>query len=215
MSKYNSFVRRVDEIARKHFAEYAEALQQFNQAKAAYDAHPYRGHTHGIIDAESAASLASAQAEHLKAKARLDAAKSALLSSKQAVRNVQREFRIELEKDVRIDPAALDMAALEVLKSGIMRPEEYGKMLSDYTNNPTMARMIGSYAKQAAAQMNKPEDADARRFLHAAVEQSKKADGSELIEGFDNLCTLYDRFANNPLMIPHWEEFTAGTVEGF
>ena len=212
MSKYNSYAKRVNDIARGAFAEYNTALEAFNTAKKAYTSHPYVGMTTGAISAENAASLARAKADYLMAQTVLDAAKNKLQSGKESIRGIQREFVDALEKDVRIDPSKLDMGTLEILKSGIVRPEEYSKLIADNANNPTMIRMIASYAKKDSENVI---EKSAKFTLLRAIEESKNASGDAYRESFDNLCGTYDHCANNPLMIGHWEEFTAETVENF
>ena len=212
MSKYNSYAKRVDELARGLFNEYNKALEGFQRAEVYYKANKRPDHGMWSADAEKIALAAEAEAKYQRAKADLEKAKNALNNGKAQIRSIQREFETALDADIRIDPKALDMATVEILKSGILRPHEYAQLVSDNASNPTMARMIGAYAGQA---LEKASDRAERTHLLHAVEDSKKADGGERRESFDNFCTIYDKCANNPALIACWDELTNNMVPNF
>lgn len=212
MSKYNSYARRVDEIARGLFTDYNKALEEYNKAEAYYKANKRPDIGIWNTDSEKIVRAAKAEAEYYKAKERLDFAKNALQDGKRTIRDIQKEFKDELEADIRINPACLDMAAIEILKSGVLRSDEYSSMVAQYASNPTMARMVATYAEKA---LENASDRTDRGNLIKAIDESKKVDGGERVSDFDNLCVTFDKCANNPTINSYWGEFTANMVENF
>lgn len=211
MSKYNIYAKRVDELAKKNFAAYMVAKEDCEAKRKVVENHPYRAQV-GIIPAEQAASLARAKADYAEAMAKLEAAAKVMADGKETVRDIQREFMRQIDADYALNPEALDMAALKIVESGVMKPAEYSVMLEKYSDNPTMARMIGQNAKD---RLEKTVDPKERKVLRSAMVYADSCDGSAQKENFDGLCTIYDRCVNNPLMVGMWESFTAEMVENF
>ncbi len=210
MSKYNHYAKRYDDIARSVFNDYKKVSADYETAKAAYENHPYR-HAVGLIPAENAASLAQAKVDMLKAEVQLNAAKINLNDAGNRIREIQKELNEALDRDYRINPADVNMATIEILKSGMLRPEEYGKMIADNQSNPTMCRMIGQYALQAYSTAT---DREARAHLIAAVHDSRNIDGSNYKQTFDDLCLIYDKCVKHPALFDRWDEI-ASSVETF
>lgn len=72
----------------------------------------------------------------------------------------------------RVLPEKLDMAALELLKSGILTDGELVELAGRYEGNRTMTRLIGKYAKERAD--TDPNNTNvAMRKLAAAVKASE------------------------------------------
>ena len=105
------------------------------------------------------------------------------------------------------------------MKSGIMNAGEYSKLLEQAkaANNPTMVRMIGKYAADAAKARGESHGMNDReaQALRMAEYNSRTYTGGDRLQAFDNMVELYHRCTNNPGMIDHWGEFTAETVENF
>ena len=129
------------------------------------------------------------------------------------------ELAAEIESAYSVDPAQLDNNTLELLKSGILSGSEYAKLLNaaQAAGNPTMVRLIGKYAQDAAdAAATKYGQSDrAAAELRAVAYQSKANTGSAHLEAFDYLADVYRRCTNNPAMIGHWDELTAEAVQNF
>lgn len=212
MSKYNSYAKKLNETAKALFDDYTKAAQAYESAKKSHDGHPYSRGSAGLIPAEQAASLARAKADMLEAKAQYEAAKNALVNGKETMRSIQREFVDALEADICINPLDLDLATVEILKSGILRSHEYAKLISANKDNPTMSRVIGQYAKQALKSAKERAD---MLNLTDAIKASEQADGGAYREAFDSFCAVYDKCARTPAMIPHWDELTSAAVENF
>lgn len=216
MSEFNKYARQLDEIAKNAFKEYTEAADRLKKAEAAAKEYPPK---HGFVDAEFMARKARAEADLLEAKQAKQTAKRALESHTSEIEALRRELAAALEDAFSVDPAALDTATLELLKSGILRAGEYEKLLRDAqaANNHTMVRLIGKFAEneaEAQAAKNGATDSTARR-LRAVSHESRNSSGSDRLKAFDYLIEVYGRTASNPAMIDHWDELTAATVENF
>lgn len=132
---------------------------------------------------------------------------------------MRRELAAAIDDAYSADPAQLDTATLELLKSGILTGSEYAKLLEQAkaASNPTMVRMIGRYAGEAAKARGESHGMNDREAtaLRMAEYNSRSYTGGDRLQAFDNMVELYHRCTNNPAMIDHWDEFTAETVENF
>ena len=216
MSKFNSYAKKVDEMAKAAFEAYRKAEAAYKKAEEKAREYPQR---QGMVNAEYAAKSARAQADYLEAKAAFDDAKRAFASHTSEIQAMRKDLAADLEKEYSVNPAALDSATLELLKSGIMNAGEYTKLLEQAkaANNPTMVRMIGKYAADAAKARGESHGMNDReaQALRMAEYNSRTYTGGDRLEAFDNMVSLYHRCTNNPGMIDHWGEFTAETVENF
>lgn len=154
MSKFHNHAQRVDSMARETFAEYTETKVEFEKAEKRHRDLPQR---HGMVDYDYAAKSARAEADFAEAKKRLEDVKRNMAMKINEVENIGRELAEAVDHDCSVDPAQLDMAVVELLKSGIMRPAEYAKLLQEAQNagNTTMVRIVARYAEIAAAETAK------------------------------------------------------------
>ena len=216
MSKFNHYVKKVDEIAKAAFEEYRKAEAAYKKAEQQRNEYPQR---QGMVNAEYAAKSARAQADYLEAKAAFDAAKRAFASHTSEIQAMRKDLAADLEKEYSVNPAALDSNTLELIKSGIMNAGEYMRLLKEAqaAGNHTMARMIGKYAADAAEARGSKygQNDNEARNLRLVDYEAKANTGNDRLQAFDNMASLYDRCVNNPGMIDHWGEFTAETVENF
>ena len=219
MSQFNKYARKFDEIARKAFEEYgkaAEREQYTEQQKALY---PRKANN---VTAEYLAKSARAEADHAEATADRKAVQDKMTGEY----NIQIEaLRGELEREVDkaffVDPAQIDNATLELLKSGICTPNEYADLLSKAADsgNVTMIRLIGKYADDAAKKATEDAggyvgDPTAQGYRAVSI-QSRNYNGKRWLEAFDYMADVYKRACRNPYMIDHWGELTAEAVENF
>lgn len=216
MSRFNGYARKADEIAKAAFEEYRKAEAGYKKAEAAAKQYPPR---HGMVDAQYAAKSARAQADFLEAKQAYATAQRVFAESGRQFDGLRKELAAEIESAYSVDPAQLDNNTLELLKSGILTGSEYAKLLNaaQAAGNPTMVRLVGKYAQDAAdAAAAKYGQSDrAAAELRAIAYQSKTNTGSAHLEAFDYLADVYRRCTNNPGMIDHWDELTAQAVQNF
>lgn len=216
MSKFNSYARKVNDIATAAFEEYRKTEAAYKKAEEQARQYPPR---HGMVDAQYAAKSARAQADFLEAKEAYSKAKRVLESHKSELAAIRKELAAELEDAYSVDPAKLDTATLELLKSGILTGNEYVKLMREAqaAGNPTMVRMIGKYAEDAAAARGEKygQNDEQARTMRLVGHESRQNTGSEHLKAFDYMADIYNRAVNNPGMIDHWGELTAETVENF
>lgn len=216
MSKFNSYAKKLDEQARTAFKAYRDAEAAYKKAEQKAREYPQRN---GMVNADYAAKSARAQADFLEAKQAYETARRTFRESDTQFNAMRRELAAAIDDAYSADPAQLDTATLELLKSGILTGSEYAKLLEQAkaASNPTMVRMIGRYAGEAAKARGESHGMNDREAtaLRMAEYNSRSYTGGDRLQAFDNMVELYHRCTNNPAMIDHWDEFTAETVENF
>ena len=218
MSQFNAFAKELDTLARNTFSNIQKLETNFEKAEQARKAAPII-HV-GISTAEYAAKAARAEADYQEAKKAREDYKVALEREVMpAVTNIRGRLDQELNRVYSVDPSQVDAMSLELLKSGIMRIDDYMTMLykAESENNATMARLIGKYAKEAAveeAKNNGSNSLDASR-LRVLAEQASTISGKNYVEAFEFLVTTFTRCVNNPRLISMWDEFTSERIQSF
>lgn len=211
MSKFNHFIRQVNDIAAEAFKEYAAAETAYKNAESKKNAFPRRnglGYEYDAKSARYAAEYAEALAAYDKFR------KNGFYNYRKRMDEVRKEFVAAVESHFTADPAALDMATLELLKSGILKPAEYNRLMDKAINdnNHTMARMIGQHAKAAAENTT---DRDTATALRSVSYKSNGMNGSNYVEAFDFVTNLYDRCSRNPALYSKWGELAGELIENF
>ena len=214
MGKFNSYGKKVNEIATAAFEEYRKAEAAYKKAEEQARQYPQRG---GMVNAEYAAKSARAQADFLEAKEAFKKAKETFSGHNREIAALRKELAAELDAHYSADPAALDGNTLELLKSGVLKTSEYKRLLDKATGdgNYTMARMIAKYAGDAAADMGKrygDNSAEARE-MRAISYTAQQNNGGDTLAAFDVMADVYSRATNNPGMIDHWAELTTDAAE--
>lgn len=217
MSKFNSYARKVNDIAKAAFEDYRKAEADYKKAQEEFSKYP--AILTGSVGAEYYAKKARAEANFLQAKEDLKAAKRAFESHKNEIAALRKELAAELDDHYAADPAALDSATLELLKSGVLKANEYGKLMekAQSDGNYTMARMIAKYAGDAGEQRGSKygQNDEQARALRAISYTAGQNNGNDTLQAFDLMADVYSRAVNNPAMINHWGELTGEIVENF
>ena len=211
MSKFNHFIRQINDIAAAAFKEYAADETAYKNAESKKNAYPRRNG----LGADYTAKSARYEADYAEALAAYDKfRKNGFYGYRQRMNEVRKEFVAAVESHFTADPAALDMATLELLKSGILKPAEYNRLMDKAINdnNHTMARMIGQHAKAAAENTT---DRDTATALRSVSYKSNGMNGSNYVEAFDFVTRLYDRCCNNPALYAKWDELAGEVIEKF
>ena len=194
MSKFNTFARRLDAHAREVFAK--------REAKA-------RGNKIDVVRAE---------ADLMEAKSARDSMRRALRDDSGAeIANIRKELAAELDGAFAADPADLDTATLELLKSGILTAAEYSRLMDSAAEagNATMCRMIGQYAKTRSDEETAKRNPDTAREFARIAHRGRMTGADAYLANFDTLTEVYNRAVKNPALVPHWDELTGEMVEGF
>ena len=211
MSKFNHFIRQINDIAAEAFKEYAAAETAYKNAESKKNAYPRRNG----LGADYTAKSARYEADYAEALAAYDKfRKNGFYNYRKRMDEVRKEFVAAVESHFTADPAALDMATLELLKSGILKPAEYNRLMDKAINdnNHTKARMIGQHAKAAAENTT---DRDTATALRSVSYKSNGMNGSNYVEAFDFVTGLYDRCSRNPALYSKWDELAGEVIEKF
>jgi hypothetical protein len=211
MSKYNDYAKRMNEIAKSTFAVYGAKADAVASAESRCKAYPRRNYA----DAAYMAKSARAEADLADAKAEFEQIRRTLFDAK---RKEIKAIRDELEKAVAdefaADPKHIDMQTVELMRSGIMTANEYGRLLDDAAarGNHTMTRLI---AQSAAERAEKMSDSDAAQGYRFVSQKGKGVDGHQYLETYDFLVRTFDRCERNFALSTKWDELTAPMVESF
>lgn len=211
MSKFNHYIRQINDIAAEAFDEYNAAKNAVDAAESKRNAYPRKNG----MGYEYAAKSARFEAEYQEAKATLEAFKrNGFYNHRKRMDEVRNAFIAEIGSAFAADPAQLDMATLELMKSGILNASEYSRLMDKAINdgNHTMARMIAQHAKAAADSTDDREDAAAFR---AVAYKGNGMNGNNYIEAFDFVTSLYDRCSRNPALYSKWDELAGEVIEKF
>ena len=211
MSRFNSYAKRMNEIANAAFAEYREKEAAVKSAESRYKAYPRRNGADPAYMAKSA----RAEADLAEARNAFDQMRRHLFDDKRKEIAVVRE---ELEKAVfdafAADPKAVDMNTLALMNSGILTAAEYNRLIDASTaaGNHTMVRLLAQSAKDRADKVN---DSDTAREYRLVAQKGKGANGREFLEAFDYMGDVFNRCERNFSLAGKWDELTADVVENF
>lgn len=216
MSRFSTYAKRADEIAKAAFKDYKVAETRYHQAEEKMKEYPQR---FGVVNAEYAVKSTRAQADYLEAKDMLKTAKRVFEGHKSELATIRKELIAEINDVYSADPAQVDGKTLELLKSGIMNSSEYIKLLNEAQSNGnhTMARLIGKYAEDAIAAVSEKYGQNDKRVqeLRYVAYQGNVNSGGEYLKAYDFIVDVYNRAVNNPGMIEHWDELTGQTIANF
>lgn len=138
------------------------------------------------------------------------------------------ELRHTLEKELQTnslaDPTAIDSNAVELMKTGILTPDDYFNFADKYDGNATMLRLIGYYAREAAADAESRKD----RIALTVLAQDCASGTGKTLKAFDELLTAANycsgrggngKRSSSPgvtiSMGEKWEQLVGETVENF
>lgn len=140
MSEFNHFAKELDEAFRTARSEYAAVYDELTKAKE-------NASTAGLDAVKK--QIATLQLQEAEKKMRQETGRIWSVFDAKAA-----ELRRALEKEVQTsnlaDPSAIDGNAVELMKTGVLTVDDYFGLADRYGENPTMLKLIGHYAKEAA-----------------------------------------------------------------
>lgn len=174
-TKYNHFAKDLDAAFRAARGEYTAAYNELAKAKENASA--------AGLDAVKQ-QIATLQLQEAENKMRTEAVRIwAEFDAKAA------DLRRALEKEVQTsnlaDPSAIDSNAVELMKTGVLTVDDYFGFADRYDGNPTMLKLIGYYAKEAA---NSADDRKDKVALTVLAQDCAKGTGKTL-KAWDSLMT--------------------------
>ena len=175
MSEFNHFAKELDAAFRTARSEYAAVYDELTKAKESASA--------AGLDAVKK-QIATLQLQEAEKKMRQETARIwAEFDAKAA------ELRRALEKEVQTshlaDPSAIDSNAVELMKTGVLTVDDYFGFADRYDGNPTMLKLIGYYAKEAA---DSTDDRKDRVALTVLAQDCAKGTGKTL-KAWDSMMT--------------------------
>ena len=210
-----SYKEQIEALARETFTELLAKKEAYTTAEAKRRDFPQRG---GLVDADYQAKAARAQADFLEAQEAWRATQRNLPGKAlEKLAAIRREYAQEMAQRFAVDPSKLDTASMELLKSGIMRPEEFASMFNRaaQTGNTTMTRVIAKYAAEAAEAAAKRygENSSQARELRMIGYSGNLDPAKDHLDTFDGVVEVFRRTVDNPAMISHWDELTAQLLD--
>lgn len=214
MSKFVSYVERANSIATSSFDNYKEARDKYQKAEARYKAESSRYKDPAGTNYRQQSIAARAKADLLEAEQALRDAQKFMQDEISSVQEVGRELQEAVYREYAAKGEEVDLATLELLKSGILKSQEYFTLYETArgNGNNTMMRLIGKYADEAA---DKAPTRELQERLHTLYNIASVTPGKEYMDAFSVLEDAYRRTANNPDMIPRWDEMTAAIIKNF
>ncbi len=202
MGNFSEFVARADALADETFTEYKVMETRYRTAEKKRHDTPVR---HGMVTADYAAKAARAEADYMEAQKNYDTVKRGLYEKSKQMEAIRNEFVAAVDKHFAADPAKMDMAAISLMDSGIMKPHEYANLMNEAirTGNFTMQRLI---AAKAGEMVDKAKTDEAARGYKAVFLRGRNVDGSEYVQAFDSVVFLFDRCIKNPSLYSKWDE---------
>lgn len=176
MSEFNHFAKDLDTAFRAARGEYTAVYNELTKAKENASA--------AGLDAVKK-QIATFQLQEAEKKMRQEAARIwAEFDAKAA------ELRRALEKEVQTsnlaDPSAIDSNAVELMKTGVLTVDDYFNFADKYSENATMLKLIGYYAKEAA---DSTDDRKDRVALTVLAQDCAKGTGKAL-KAWDDLMNV-------------------------
>lgn len=155
MSEFNHFAKELDVAFRTARSEYAAVYDELTKAKENASA--------AGLDAIKK-QIATLQLQEAEKKMRQETGRIWTEFDAKAA-----DLRRALEKEVQTsnlaDPSAIDSNAVELMKTGVLTVDDYFGFADRYDGNPTMLKLIGHYAKEAADSADDRKDKAALTVL--------------------------------------------------
>lgn len=215
MSDFNRYARQADEYAKGVFNEYATVEAKYKAAEEKYKANhrPEYGAWHA--DSATIAKYARIEADYQESKTEYENLRREMQYYKiDGLKPIRQELEKAVSEAFAVNPEHLDNATVELLKSGIMKPDEYSRLMNKAIadNNPTMARLIAKYASDRAAATDSREEATLFRVI---AHSGKNMNGNGYLQAFDVMEDAFRRCMKNTALIKRWDELVSEMVEKF
>ena len=174
-TKYNHFAKELDAAFRTARSEYAAVYDELAKVKENASA--------AGLDAVKK-QIATLQLQEAENKMRTETERIWSVFDAKAA-----ELRSALEKEVQTrnlaDPSAIDSNAVELMKTGVLTVDDYFGFADRYDGNPTMLKLIGHYAKEAA---DSADDRKNKVALTVLAQDCAKGTGKTL-KAWDSMMT--------------------------
>ena len=214
MSRFNEYARKADAYAKAVFEEHAAAESKLKAAESKRNAFPRKNGLGYEYDAKSA----RFEAEYQEAKAEYEKLRREMRDYKaDGFKPIRKELETAISDAFAANPEHLDMATLELVRSGILSANEYSRLIDKAieAGNPTMVRVLSQYASNRAAEATQANDTDTARAFRAVAYQGNSVNGNSYLEAFDAMTSCFNRCMKNTALMSHWDELNGEIVENF
>lgn len=212
MSKFNHYAQKANKIAKDALDELEAAHKAVATAEQQVKKYPQQ--TGGrIVDAEYLAKSARAIADLAESKSRLQATQNRMGDVSRQLANIRTELAEALAAEYAAMPGQVDAATMELLRSGILRPDEFARLMADAktAGNSTMMRLIAKAATDTAEKYDL-NDKRGQKLRAVAVGADDDAVSGKL-GLFDVIVEVYNRTTSNIYMYDSWDELTSRAIE--
>lgn len=229
MSKYNEFAKRLDEAFKAARGEYNAAMDEVAACEQAISR--AKSMTTEEYAGEKMAKLRRAELALLEAKDNMNKAHIRVWDGfDSTVKTLKQELAEAIRQNNLANPDAVDNNTLELLKSGILTPDDCASLLDKYSDNATMTRLIFQYAEGKAKELAKDTgspSANAARMGFVSIGIRSKDGTTAISRKFDELCDVANICSqghkNRPMsgashirtMCGKWEELAGHAIENF
>ena len=109
----------------------------------------------------------------------------------QKVKELRAQFEAYLGSKYAASPDSIDAAAMQLLTSGICKASDLAHMAERYSDNPTMLRIVGSYANKLAGDAHIGDND--KKLCRVVAHKANMADGGQEKRIFDEAveCTKF------------------------
>lgn len=218
MGKYYSYGQHLDEAFKsareKYLKAYGELMEAEKEAKAA------NGWMQERYVGERETRKAKAAARLVEAKAKFaETERRAWPDFADRLGALSKQLEKEVKESNMVSPDGIDNNGLELLKSGLMSPDEMTSFIEKYDGNATMLKLVGKYASEAAD--NARESTDRAKYL--AVAYATREGFGKVLRQWDGICQIAkicagmarDRKSSPDhiaFMSSKWEEMSAAAI---
>lgn len=213
-TKYNHFARELDTAFRTARSEYAAVYEELIKAKENASA--------AGLDAVKK-QIATLQLQETEKKMRQETERIWTEFDAKAA-DLRRASEKEVQTSNLADPSAIDSNAVELMKTGVLTVDDYFSFADRYDGNPTMLKLIGHYAKEAA---DSADDRKDKVALTVLAQDCAKGTGKTL-KAWDSMMTAANYCSGRGgsgnrrptpgvtlSMGEWWEQLSGETVENF
>lgn len=175
MSEFNHFAKDLDTAFRAARGEYIAVYNELTKAKENASA--------AGLDAVKK-QIATLHLQEAENKMRTETERIwAAFDAKAA--DLRRALEREVQTSNLADPSAIDSNAVELMKTGVLTVDDYFGFADRYGENPTMLKLIGHYAKEAA---DSADDRKDKVALTVLAQDCAKGTGKTL-KAWDSMMT--------------------------
>ena len=175
MSEFNHFAKELDAAFRTARSEYAAVYDELTKAKENASA--------AGLDAVKK-QIATLQLQEAENSLRKETARIWTEFDAKAA-DLRRALEKEVQTSTLADPSAIDSSAVELMKTGVLTVDDYFGFADRYDGNPTMLKLIGHYAKEAA---DSADDRKDKVALTVLAQDCAKGTGKTL-KAWDSMMT--------------------------